>query len=116
MCIVQNPKELEYDEIEAWLGSTVRSLALVLLFVWVTKLARLVVSMFCFSVLDLRVWFFLSQTTGNEESVTSSEFERFLAERAAAAESLPSTDRTGSTNSGAPAAKSKDNKDGLFAL
>lgn len=47
--------------------------------------------------------------------MTSSEFERFLAERAAAAESLPSTNPTGSTNSSAPA-KSKDNKDSLFAL
>lgn len=29
--------------------------------------------------------------SGSEETVTSSEFERFLAERAAAAEALPST-------------------------
>ncbi|XP_044269081.1 TOM1-like protein 2 isoform X2 [Tribolium madens] len=52
--------------------------------------------------------------TGGEESVTSSEFERFLAERAAAAEQLPTV--TGSTNStSARNTSAKDDKS-LFAL
>ncbi|XP_044269079.1 TOM1-like protein 2 isoform X1 [Tribolium madens] len=56
----------------------------------------------------------LGQTTGGEESVTSSEFERFLAERAAAAEQLPTV--TGSTNStSARNTSAKDDKS-LFAL
>ncbi|CAH0546491.1 unnamed protein product [Brassicogethes aeneus] len=40
----------------------------------------------------------LDVTTGAEESVTSSEFERFLAERAAAAENLPPATTTTVTN------------------
>lgn len=46
--------------------------------------------------------------------MTSSEFDRFLAERAAAAENLPSVNQTGSTNTAT--SKGKENKDGLFAL
>jgi hypothetical protein len=57
----------------------------------------------------------LGQTTGGEESVTSSEFERFLAERAAAAEQLPTV--TGSTNDATRSRNTpaKDEKS-LFAL
>jgi hypothetical protein len=53
--------------------------------------------------------------TGGEESVTSSEFERFLAERAAAAEQLPTV--TGSTNDATRSrnTSAKDEKS-LFAL
>ncbi|XP_050300793.1 TOM1-like protein 2 isoform X2 [Anthonomus grandis grandis] len=54
---------------------------------------------------------------GAEESVTSSDFERFLAERAAAAENLPTVSAaTGSNN---PSALKKDNKkkdENLLAL
>jgi hypothetical protein len=58
--------------------------------------------------------FYFAQT-GGEESVTSSEFERFLAERAAAAEQLPTV--TGSTNDATRSRNTpaKDEKS-LFAL
>ncbi|RZB89892.1 TOM1-like protein 2, partial [Asbolus verrucosus] len=59
----------------------------------------------------------LGQTTGGEESVTSSEFERFLAERAAAAEQLPTvTGSTNNTTNTRATAATKDEKEGLFAL
>lgn len=51
--------------------------------------------------------------TGAEESVTSSEFERFLAERAAAAENLPNA--SGTPTSPATNKSSKDDK-GLLAM
>lgn len=47
-----------------------------------------------------------------EESLTSSEFEKFLAERAAAAEALPSP---AEDNSPSPTSKGQ-NKDRMFAL
>ncbi|XP_063919671.1 TOM1-like protein 2 isoform X2 [Zophobas morio] len=56
----------------------------------------------------------LGQTTGGEESVTSSEFERFLAERAAAAEQLPTV--TGSTNSTNSRNNPAKDEKSLFAL
>lgn len=55
------------------------------------------------------------QPTGTEDSVTSTEFERFLAERAAAAESLPTTTATVANTSTTQSAK-KDSKDNMFAL
>ncbi|XP_017780342.1 PREDICTED: TOM1-like protein 2 isoform X1 [Nicrophorus vespilloides] len=71
-----NPADLEFDEMAAWLGDT---------------------------------------TT--EESVTSSEFERFLAERAAAAEALPSTTTPTPTGAAATkAAKKEDDKESLLTL
>ncbi|XP_041768082.1 TOM1-like protein 2 isoform X1 [Anopheles merus] len=58
---------------------------------------------------------------GTEESLTSKEFEKFLAERAAVAETLP-TISSSSTTSSSPATTAKDRKkksdetDGLLAL
>lgn len=53
---------------------------------------------------------------GPEESVTSTEFEKFLAERAAAADSLPSIpSQTGSTPRQKSSSKKKE-EDGLLAL
>ncbi|KAK6630963.1 hypothetical protein RUM44_003135 [Polyplax serrata] len=49
----------------------------------------------------------------DEELLTSSEFEKFLAERAAAAEALPST---GETNPSNPPPQKRQNKDSMFAL
>ncbi|XP_022918476.2 TOM1-like protein 2 isoform X1 [Onthophagus taurus] len=66
---------------------------------------------------EIEAW--LGETSGTEETVTSSEFERFLAERAAAAESLPSiTNPTSPPTIENPAStrpKAKDEKE-LFAL
>lgn len=57
---------------------------------------------------------------GPEESLTSKEFDRFLAERAAFSETLPTiTSQTGSTNSsGTPRHKTskKDDEASLMAL
>lgn len=60
---------------------------------------------------------------GDQESLTSSEFERFLAERAAAAEALPTLSTTttpsNTSNSGNPNIQRQINKDqdkSLFAL
>lgn len=56
---------------------------------------------------------------GPEESLTSKEFDRFLAERAAAADNLPTiTSRTGSTNSASTTPRHKPTKDdeSLLAL
>lgn len=60
---------------------------------------------------------------GDQESLTSSEFERFLAERAAAAEALPTLSTTttppSTSNSGNPNIQRQINKDqdkSLFAL
>lgn len=61
-------------------------------------------------------------THGDQESLTSSEFERFLAERAAAAEALPTlpATTTGSTtnseNSNIQRQINKDQDKSLFAL
>lgn len=52
-----------------------------------------------------------------EESVTSSDFERFLAERAAAAESLPTVmATTGSTNPSTLKKDTKKKEEDLLAL
>lgn len=55
-----------------------------------------------------------------EESVTSSEFERFLAERAAAADALPTISATNNTNTNNTNTNTnrptKDGDSGLFAL
>lgn len=55
---------------------------------------------------------------GPEESLTSKEFDRFLAERAAAADSLPTiTSQTGSsTATPRPKKPSKKEEDSLMAL
>lgn len=56
---------------------------------------------------------------GPEESLTSKEFDRFLAERAAAADNLPTiTSRTGSTISASTTPRHKPAKDdeSLLAL
>ncbi|XP_019700898.1 TOM1-like protein 2 isoform X2 [Harpegnathos saltator] len=59
---------------------------------------------------------------GDQESLTSSEFERFLAERAAAAEALPNLSTTASTNSSTTGNQNiqrqinKDQDKSLFAL
>ncbi|XP_058458868.1 TOM1-like protein 2 isoform X2 [Malaya genurostris] len=55
---------------------------------------------------------------GAEESLTSKEFEKFLAERAAVAENLPTISApTGSSNTGAAKdRKKKDEDEGLLAL
>uniref|UniRef100_A0A3F2Z155 VHS domain-containing protein n=1 Tax=Anopheles minimus TaxID=112268 RepID=A0A3F2Z155_9DIPT len=58
--------------------------------------------------------------TGTEESLTSKEFEKFLAERAAVAETLPTISSNSSSNSPATTAKDRkkksDETDGLLAL
>ncbi|XP_049296056.1 TOM1-like protein 2 isoform X2 [Anopheles funestus] len=58
--------------------------------------------------------------TGAEESLTSKEFEKFLAERAAVAETLPTISSNSSSNSPATTAKDRkkksDETDGLLAL
>lgn len=54
---------------------------------------------------------------GVEEAVTSSDFERFLAERAAAADSLPTvTATTGSTNPSTLKKDTKKKEEDLLAL
>lgn len=63
-----------------------------------------------FNIIRKLFYIVFVQTAGNEESVTSSEFERFLAERAAAAENQPSTTTNSSTSKG------KAEKDSLFAI
>ncbi|KAJ8969713.1 hypothetical protein NQ314_001627 [Rhamnusium bicolor] len=55
----------------------------------------------------------LGKTTGMEESVSSSDFERFLAERAAAAESLPNI--TSTTNASTTSSSKTDKKAELFS-
>nr|XP_023026166.1 TOM1-like protein 2 [Leptinotarsa decemlineata] len=50
----------------------------------------------------------LGKTTGVEESVTSSDFERFLAERAAAAENLPTIACSTSANTATKTTKDKN--------
>ncbi|GJQ79696.1 hypothetical protein Trydic_g5843 [Trypoxylus dichotomus] len=61
---------------------------------------------------EIEAWLGTTQP-GGEETVTSSEFERFLAERAAAAEALPST--TESQKNNQQQKRPKDEKE-LFAL
>lgn len=56
---------------------------------------------------EIAAW--LDETPGAEESVTSSEFDRFLAERAAAADSLPSVTTTTNTSTN-KSINSKDEK------
>ncbi|CAG9770570.1 unnamed protein product [Ceutorhynchus assimilis] len=59
----------------------------------------------------------LGKTGGAEESVTSSDFERFLAERAAAAENLPTVPAaTGSTNPNTIKKETKKKEEDLLAL
>ncbi|KAK9502669.1 hypothetical protein O3M35_011393 [Rhynocoris fuscipes] len=53
---------------------------------------------------------------GGEESLTSSEFERFLAERAAAAEALPSAGNSSTVSSPRRSAKQAEAESSLFAL
>lgn len=56
---------------------------------------------------------------GPEESLTSKEFEKFLAERAAVADNLPSISSQiggGGPNSASKGGKKKDNDEGLLAL
>ncbi|XP_018321436.1 TOM1-like protein 2 isoform X2 [Agrilus planipennis] len=61
---------------------------------------------------EMEAW--LGQTPGTEESMTSSEFEKFLAERAAAAEALPTVTSTNTTSTTQQAPK--DKKEGLISL
>ncbi|XP_066250169.1 TOM1-like protein 2 isoform X2 [Euwallacea similis] len=59
----------------------------------------------------------LGKTGGVEESVTSSDFERFLEERAAAAENLPTVSATtGSTNPSTLKKDTKKKEENLLAL
>lgn len=60
-----------------------------------------------------------NEEDGPEESLTSKEFDRFLAERAAAADTLPTiTSQAGasSTASPSPRAKAKKEEESLMAL
>lgn len=63
------------------------------------------------------LWIQPGDENQTEESITSSEFERFLAERAAAAEALPNV---GTGNTTQPSTRTqrptKDDESGLFAL
>ncbi|KAJ8978561.1 hypothetical protein NQ317_012084 [Molorchus minor] len=55
----------------------------------------------------------LGKTSGGEESVSSHDFERFLAERAAAAENLPSV--AGTTNASTTGTSKQEKKTELFS-
>lgn len=58
-----------------------------------------------------------SEANGAQESVTSSDFDKFLAERAAAADSLPSAERGERGERGAPRHRQiKKDDDSMFAL
>lgn len=60
-----------------------------------------------------------NEEDGPEESLTSKEFDRFLAERAAAADTLPTiTSQAGATTAATPSprAKAKKEEESLMAL